>query len=263
MEITDVTFDNCDLVSSTFRDGPLIGVSFQGCNAEKVVFDSCIFEKVSFNCAEISYSSFVTCSFVTTSLQSATLRGARLFKCHGTEIDFYNVVFEDALFLECSFPNGQFTKSSGRGAVFRNCNLSDTRFTDAHLYRAVFSGDPTRAMSLRGANLERANLVHGYIAGDCRGANLAGAYMAYTKLSQCDFSSAILKGAQLFFAVALKAKFVDANLSYASGPYIFLRSTGLVPLDSDATLHDSIQKEALKICESIQELTEGLPKSHM
>jgi uncharacterized protein YjbI with pentapeptide repeats len=101
----------------------------------------------------------------------------------------------------------------------------------------MLTGDPPRAMSLRDADLEGANLVQSHIAADLSGANLVAVHAAYARLNQSVLRNADLRGISLFDASLVKTDFSGARLSVLRPPFFADRCAGLK--EALAVAHDT------------------------
>jgi hypothetical protein len=101
----------------------------------------------------------------------------------------------------------------------------------------MLTGDPPRAMSLRGADLCGANLVQSHIAADLSGSSLVGVHAAYARLNQSVLCQADLRGISLFDASLVKTDFTGARLSGLRPPFFADRCVGL--LDALAVAEDA------------------------
>jgi uncharacterized protein YjbI with pentapeptide repeats len=160
--------------------------------------------------------------FTDASLIGATISFSSLVGAH-----FDGAEAENALIVESALPGATLNGIRARGLVVRDTDLTDAQLRSAYLYRALLTGDPPRAMSLRGADLQEANLVQCHIAADLTEANLAGAHAAYARLNQSILCDADLRGISLFDASLVKTDFSGARLSVLRPPFFVDRCAGL------------------------------------
>ena len=91
----------------------------------------------------------------------------------------------------------------------------------------MLTGDPPKAMNLRGASLQNAVLVQAYVAGDLAEADLRGANAAYSQFSQSCLDGALLNGVNMHESTWVKTSFMDASLANVKPPVFADRCRGL------------------------------------
>jgi uncharacterized protein YjbI with pentapeptide repeats len=168
--------------------------------------------------SDLAEANFNDASLVGAMISSSSLVGARL---DGAQA-------ENATIIESALEGASLEGIHARGLVVRDTDLSDACLRAAYLYRAMLTGDPPRAMSLRGADLCGANLVQSHIAADLSGANLVGVHAAYARLNQSVLHDADLRGISLFDASLVKTDFSGARLSVLHPPFFADRCPGLI-----------------------------------
>ena len=203
---------------------------------------------------------FNECSLYNTNFSKATLSGSHWKSCHLEGADFSEAKLEAASFLTSSMPKiileralaenlhvvesrltgAKMAGFVGRCATFRDCDLAEADLSRAYLYRAMFTGDPPRAMCMREVDLRDAILVQAYITADLREANLRGANCTYARLNQCNMRAADLSGVSIYEASLVKTDFTDARLVGIEPPFFADRCPGLL-----AALEASAAPEAL------------------
>jgi uncharacterized protein YjbI with pentapeptide repeats len=114
--------------------------------------------------SHLAGADFSDASLIGASISSSSLVGARLDAARA----------ENLTIVESTLEGASLEGIRARGLVVRDSDLTGARLHAAYLYRAMLSGDPPRAMSLRGADLRGANLVQAQIAADLSGASRLG-----------------------------------------------------------------------------------------
>jgi uncharacterized protein YjbI with pentapeptide repeats len=167
--------------------------------------------------SDLAGANFTDASLIGATISFSSLVGAR----------FDGAQAENAAIVESALTGATLDGIRARGLVMRDTDLTEASLRSAYLYRALLTGDPPRAMSLRRANLQGANLVQSHIAADLSGANLAGAHAAYARLNQSILCDADLRGISLFDASLVKTDFSGARFSVLCPPFFADRCSGL------------------------------------
>jgi uncharacterized protein YjbI with pentapeptide repeats len=167
-------------------------------------------------------SDLAAANFTNASLTGATISFSSLVGAH---LDAAKA--ENAAIIESALTGATLNGIRARGLMVRDTDLTDAQLRSAYLYRAVLTGDPPQAMSLRRADLENANIVQCLIAADLSDANLAGAHAAYARLNQSILCNADLRGISLYEASLVKTDFSGARFSVLCPPFLADRCTGL------------------------------------
>jgi uncharacterized protein YjbI with pentapeptide repeats len=160
--------------------------------------------------------------FTNASLTGATISFSSLVGAH---LDAAQA--ENASIVESALTGATLNGIRARGLMVRDTDLTEARLHSAYLYHALLTGDPPRAMSLRRADLEDANLVQAHIAADLSYAKLAGAHAAYARLNQSILCNADLRGISLYDASLVKTDFSNARFSVLCPPFFADRCKGL------------------------------------
>jgi uncharacterized protein YjbI with pentapeptide repeats len=195
--LRDIDVVDCHLASTAFTEANMAGGRFLRSN--------------------LAEADFSDASLAGAMISSSSLVGARLDAAQA----------ENATIIESALEGASLAGIRARGLVVRDTDLSEACLRAAYLYRAMLTGDPPRAMSLRGADLSGANLVQSHIAADLSGANLVGAHAAYARLNQSILCGTDLRGISLFDASLVKTDFSDACLSVLRPPFFADRCPGL------------------------------------
>jgi len=239
------------------RCDQMLGVGIEGIklNAPGADFQSCSLRELNFSEANLSRSRWLECTIEQGTLSSAKLEGAFFSHCRLPKLAFDHVRAENIHFVETQLANADMRGFAARCAFFRDCNLEHADLTGAYLYRAMLTGDPPRAMSLRGAKLNRAVLTQSYIAADLEGANLRGAIAAYARLNQCSMQNADLSGINAFEASMVKVDVTGATLAGLGPPIFISRCPGLSESLKDRDDHSS--RELGLFVEGMENLRNG------
>jgi len=180
-----------------------------------------------FTNADLTGGRLVRCELSGIDLSEASLGGSTLAYTSAVGASLRQVFAENLMIHECSLPHATLEGIKARGLVVRDSDLSQAKMAGAYLYRAMFTGDPPRAMSLRGADLRGANLIQAHIAADLSEACLVGAHASYARLNQSALCDTDLRGISLFDASMVKTDFTGAQLSVLRPPFFVDRCNGL------------------------------------
>lgn len=180
-----------------------------------------------FSGAELQQSRWVNVDVDGANFSQSHMDGGQWQYCAASEADFSGMTCENYMAVECDFSRAIWVRISGRCASWRDCDLTECDLTEAYLYRAMITGDPPKAMSLRRARLHAANLVQSYIAADLSHADLTGAILVYARLNQSIFQESQLLGARLYGAGMIKTDCSGAGMEGVSGPMFADRCPGL------------------------------------
>ena len=102
-------------------------------------------------------------------MTGCTLLGADLSQAHAENLNL----------VECDLSDADLSHVAARCLTARDVNLTRADLSHANLYRAMLTGDPPKAMSLRQARLQNTVLVQAYLAANLCEADLTGAAAAY------------------------------------------------------------------------------------
>lgn len=226
--LRDVDIVDCQLMNAVFTNADLSGGRLTRCELSGI---------------DLSEASLVGGTFAYTSAVGANLRQA---------------FAENLVIHECSLPQVSLEGVKARGLVVRDSDLSRAKMAGAYLYRAMFTGDPPRAMSLRGADLRGANLVQAHLAADLTESCLVGAHASYARLNQSTLCDTDLRGISLFDASMVKTDFTGAQLSVLRPPFFADRCAGLeeaLTAAGDATALDYTAQLAKTLSDSARTST--------
>jgi uncharacterized protein YjbI with pentapeptide repeats len=199
------------------RGAHLRDVDVVDCHLANAVFSKASMAGGRFLRSDLAEADFRGSSLVGATISESSLVGARLDAARA----------ENATIVESALAGASLEGLRARGLVVRDTDLSDARLQSAYLYRAMLTGDPPRAMSMRGADLRGANLVQSHIAADLSGANLVAVHAAYARLNQSVLCGADLRGISLYDASLVKTDFSGAHLSVLRPPFFADRCAGL------------------------------------
>lgn len=211
--------------------GQSVGWNFTGAHLRGASFDETAFFRCRFDGADLERARFLGCALGETVFSTANLRSARFDSVIGNVVQFadtdlsgaslahvitLNAGFdgakmENTFVLECDMPGSGLRAIKGRGLTFRDCNLAESTFRDAYLYRAVFTGDPVTGMILDRCDFTGANLIQATIAASAREAILRNARAAYARLNQTDLTGAMLDGFKAYKASTVKTVWPDGK----------------------------------------------------
>jgi uncharacterized protein YjbI with pentapeptide repeats len=222
-----VSFDAAALSSLRLLNVRGTGWSVRGAHLRDVDVVDCHLANVDFREADVAGGRLLRSDLAGADFTNASLIGATIFfsSLVGARLDAAQA--ENAMIVESALTGATLNGIRARGLVVRDTDLTDAKLHSAYLYRAMLTGDPPRAMSLRGADLRNANLVQSHIAADLSDATLAGAHAAYARLNQSILCDADLHGISLFDASLVKTDFSGAHLSVLRPPFFADRCEGL------------------------------------
>jgi len=238
----------CDQVMGAGMEGVKL-------NAPGADFQSCSLNDVNFSEANLARSRWLECTIEAGTFSSAKLDGAFFSHCRLPQLAFDHVRAENIHFVESQLARADMRGFAARCAFFRDCNLEHADLTGAYLYRSMLTGDPPRAMSLRGAKLNNAVLTQSYIAADLEGASLRGAIAAYARLNQCSLQNADLSGVNAFEASMVKVDVTGATLIGLGPPIFVSRCPGLS--ESLSEIDDHSSRELGLFVEGMENLRNG------
>ena len=246
--LDDARFDTANLDQVTMTKCRLNGVRFDGATghgltiqrptaAGRMRFDGAALSSLrllnvrgagwSVRRAQLRDVDVVDCYVASAAFTETNVAGGRFVRSDLAGADFSAAQAENATIIESALEGASLERIRARGLVVRDTDLSEASLRSAYLYRAMLTGDPPRAMSLRGADLQGANLVQSHIAADLSGANLVGVHAAYARLNQSVLRDADLRGISLFDASLVKTDFSRARLSELRPPFFADRCPGL------------------------------------
>jgi uncharacterized protein YjbI with pentapeptide repeats len=241
-----VSFDGASLPSLRLLNVRGAAWSARGARLSDIDVVDCHLANVDFREANaaggrILRSDLPGADFTDASLTGATISFSSLVGAH---LDAAKA--ENAAIVESALTGATLNGIRARGLVLRDTDLTDAALRSAYLYRALLTGDPPAAMSLRRADLRDANLVQSHIAADLSDAKLVGAHAAYARLNQSILCGADLRGISLFDASLVKTDFSGARLSVLRPPFFADRCPGL----EDALAHDARARKFLEQLDS-------------
>lgn len=270
LDATGSLFHGCSMRNAQIRGSQLAGSMFYQCHLTNAFLDGSELQGAAINECDLSDASFAGASVSQLTITKCAMRDAdfrqacgegltihrstsadgmlfgdaklpalRLVRVNG-RIDASGASAENFSAVECGLRTSNFRGFGGRCATFRDCDLSESDFRAAYLYRAMITGDPPSGMSLVGSEFTGANLVQAYLAADFTGARLRNAKMAYARLNQSVFDSANLTGAGLYEASMVKTSFKGAIMRAVSAPFFADRCAGLTEALDDATARECV-----------------------
>ncbi len=224
--------DELDLSDAELPSLRCDGLRGTSLNAERLRapegdFLACSLVNARFSSAVLDVARFHKCSFVVSSFEGASLEAASIVSCHFPTTSLVDAAAENIRFVESQLPGADLKRFTARCASFRDCDLSDVDMRGAYLYRAVLTGDPPRAMSMRRVNAEGANLVQSYVAADLGESKLTSTNFTYARLNQCSFDGAALCGVLLHGASLVKVDLRGADVAGVRAPFYADRCPGL------------------------------------
>lgn len=222
-----VSFDASALSSLRLLNVRGTDWSVRGAHLRDIDVVDCHLANVDFREADVAGGRLLRSELGGADFTNASLIGATISCSSLVGALFDAAQAENATIVESALTGATLNGIRARGLVVRDTDLTDAELHSAYLYRAMLTGDPPRAMSLRRADLQNANLVQSHIAADLSNANLAGAHAAYARLNQSILCDANLCGISLFDASLVKTDFSGARLSVLRPPFFADRCEGL------------------------------------
>jgi uncharacterized protein YjbI with pentapeptide repeats len=229
------------------------GLNGQSLNASNADFNECSLGNSNFSKSTLSNSRWKSCHLYQSDFSEAKLDEASFSNSSILESIFERVMAENLRVVESRLPNAKMSGFMGRGALFRDCDLSSADLSKAYLYRAVLTGDPARAMCLKGVNLQEAILVQAYITADLQNANLRGARCTYARLNNCNMRGSDLSGIDIFEASLIKTDLTDAKILSLKPPFFADRCPGL-PIAPTIEASESTSSSLAIFLSSLQKL---------
>jgi len=222
-----VRFDGAALPSMRLLNVRGADWSARGAQLRDIDVVDCHLARAAFTEANVAGGRLVRSDLAGANFSDASLIGAMISSSSLVGARFDAAQAENATIFESALAGASLEGIRARGLVVRDTDLSDACLRTAYLYRAMLTGDPPCSMSLRGADLQGANLVQSHIAADLSGANLVAAHAAYARLNQSVLCGADLRGISLFDASLVKTDFSGARLSVLRPPFFADRCPGL------------------------------------
>lgn len=178
--------------------------------------------------ADFTRSMWRSVSMSDADLKAVALTDAKMTGCTLLGADLSQAHAENLNLVECDLSDADLSHVAARCLTARDVNLTRADLSHANLYRAMLTGDPPKAMSLRQARLQNTVLVQAYLAANLCEADLTGAAAAYSRFSQSCLDGAILDGAGMHESTWVKASFVGASLANVKPPVFADRCAGLL-----------------------------------
>ena len=188
--------------------------SFNGANLRGAKFpDGADLARVTFVKADLSRSSLVRAK-----LDSADFTDAVMYAAKFTKASLNNAKFEDADLHEADFTDASLTRADFKDARLHNTILDGANLTEAELNKVDFSRiDFDNRTIFRSAKLKDASFIASggtkLLNCDFTSADLRGANFVKARLDGCRFDQADLSGANMREAKMERAKFTNADLS--------------------------------------------------
>lgn len=127
-------------------------------------YELCTFEAVDFTQQNLNGFSFIDCTFINCNLDMVAVGNTSFKKVDfidckllGIRFDTSNPFLFEVTYENCYLNLASFYKMKIRKAIFKNCSLVETDFTQAHLAEADFSDSDLRRAIFQQTNLEKAN----------------------------------------------------------------------------------------------------------
>jgi uncharacterized protein YjbI with pentapeptide repeats len=228
-----VSFDGADLPSLRLLNVRGVRWSARRAHLRDIDVIDCHLANVDFKEANVAGGRILRSDLAGADFTDASLIGATISSSSLVEAHLDAVKAENAAIVESALTGATLKGIRARGLVVRDTDLTDADLHSAYLYRALLTGDPPAAMSLRRADLREANLVQSHIAADLSDSRLAGAHAAYARLNQSILCGADLRGISLYDASLVKTDFSGARLSVLRPPFFADRCPGLTEALAD------------------------------
>ena len=204
--LTDVDFQDANLVNSNFYNAKLSNVNFSGANLDSAVFQNAELKNVNFDKASLASSDF----------QKTTL----------TDVSFINSNLEKSFFKNIKSNNLQFTNANLERADLSNADLEFvnlenaflffTKFDNSVLKNSKFDGATLWKTKLNNANLENSSFIEteNYYS-EFKKSNLKNVDLQSSRLDYVDFTDANLSNVSLLDVYPVHTIFDNANLDDA------------------------------------------------
>ena len=178
--LTHSQFDDSNLSQACFVQAQLTDCDFNRCNADMLVLLQCVanisrwqqveFERCAFLECELTLSQWAgamltKCQFSAgTTLTSSLWAQARLKECGLRRVDAANMQANEAIFHQCDlgdshFTQGRFNKTEFSQSVLSDSNLSESRLNNANFYRALMRKTQLQDCDLHQANFYQADAL--------------------------------------------------------------------------------------------------------
>lgn len=127
-------------------------------------YESCTFKSIDFTNQNLKSFVFIDCVFTGCNLdlvevEKTAFKQVRFIDCKllGVRFDLCEPFLFEVLFEDCYLNLASFYKMKIRKAVFKNCSLVETDFTEAQLLEADFTNSNLDRAIFQQTNLEKAN----------------------------------------------------------------------------------------------------------
>jgi uncharacterized protein YjbI with pentapeptide repeats len=245
-------FVDCDLASSDLRACRFDDALFERCTmlgvrAGKASFKEaygleCRFDGADFEGVEGQQTQWVECSFLNARLQTGDWSGSRWLSCDLSGVSLVNATGRRTQFQSCLLDAADLSRSDLRGASWSGVQGANVDLSDASLSQWRLDQD-CRLPSARfdGADLGGASLQHTLLTqSSFRGACLASAFISHCNMSGSTGYRVDARGADFTASDLSGISWVSANLLEAS-----LRKVNLAGADlRGANLHGVVTEGA-------------------
>lgn len=209
------TITGVDISEGLFAEADLAGARFTDCTLRDVQLSgTCLQDARFINCR------LIRCRFANADLRDALFEGCNFGDEAGHEgVQFAFSQLDQARFLRSDLSFARFDHSSLFGVEADACNLRGAIFHKADFSRAFGRKLVKTAATIRGCNLEIADLTDARLAG----ADLAGSNFREALLLDADLEGADLRGCDFVQALTHGAKFARADVRDADLAGLCLR----------------------------------------
>ncbi|MDA9391774.1 hypothetical protein CO683_40145 [Bradyrhizobium ottawaense] len=199
----------------------------KGLSAPFAEFSLSNLSKAELEQADLTEARLLSVNLDSANLVGAVLNGASIRSCQLDKADLSRVSAEAICIAESTLRSAKFNGFRARCAFIRDCDMANSDFSQAYLYRSMITGDPPQSMALNHVNLEGANLVQSYIAAGMSDSNLEATRAAYVRMNQSSLINANLSGMSPFQASFVKTDFSGAKVTTFEPPFFADRCPGL------------------------------------
>ncbi|CAB3799342.1 hypothetical protein LMG28688_04918 [Paraburkholderia caffeinitolerans] len=198
--------------------------SFKGTTLDRATCEKAIFRRCDFSAAHLERTALRECEWEAPRFAGAALNDLVIAEQTFSGADFSGTTIRKMSFVQCTLQETSFDNANIEGFGFLSTRASQLRFDGAMIRKACFIKD-TRLDATRfaGAALTEVNF---------RSTTAPGLYLAGARTAQCDFSDAMLtganlRGAHLRDAMMIRTDLTDADLSNSDLIGAFMRGANL------------------------------------
>ena len=204
--LTDVDFQDANLVNSNFHNAKLSNVNFSGANLNSAIFQNAELENVNFDNASLASSDF----------QKTTLKDISFINSNLEKSFFKNAKSDNLQFINANLERADLSTAHLEFVNLENTFLFFTNFDNSALKNSKFDGATLWKTKLNNANLENSSFIEteNYYS-EFKKSNLKNVDFQSSRLDYVDFTDANLSNVILLDVYPVHTIFDNTNLDDA------------------------------------------------